>query len=234
MLRELVSLPQGASNDFGLANAGAAALAIVRLRDRFSFLPISEAPASTALIDDRSLRQTAGKLRDYLARIPPGEFKLLQDRAAQLDDLLRGEGLRARAGRLDAAVSEALKHIRELPGEHERKWREDWRRVSAELAKSEVVDGVQGLLVTFENPADIPDHPSARLQWLVAQPAGALRTFLDFMKESDQLVAVLLERAQAYAKAAETGGDLNSLNASGADLKTGVDEARAAWAGGAA
>lgn len=234
MLRELVSLPQGASNDFGLANAGGVALAIVRLRDRFSFLPISEAPASTALIDDRSLRQTAGKLRDYLARIPPGEFKLLQDRAAQLGGLLRGEGLRARAGRLDAAVSEAFKHIRELPGEHERKWREDWRRISADLAKPEVVDGVQGLLVAFETPEDIPDHPAARLQWLVAQPAGALRAFLDFMKESDQLVAVLLERAQAYAKAAETGGDLNSLNAAGADLKTGVTEARAAWAGGAA
>lgn len=233
MLRDLVSLPQGASSDFGVAAAGSAARAILRLRDRFAFLPVSDAAQSTALMDDRSLRTTAAKVRDYMARIPAGEFKLLQDRSAQLNDYLRGEGLRARAGRLDAAVSEAFKHLRGLPEEPERKWREDWRRVSADLAKSDTVSAVQALIVAFENPETLPDGLAQRLGWLVRQPAGDLKGFVEFMRDGEALAALLRDHAQANAKAAGAGADLSKLQQGGETLRARVAAARTAWTGDA-
>lgn len=232
MLRDLVSLPQGTSTDFGVAATGSAARAILRLRDRFTFLPISEAAQSTALIDDRSLRTTAAKMRDYMARIPAGEFKLLQDRATQLNSYLRDEGLRARAARLDAAVTKSFQHLRGLPEDPQRKWREDWRRISTDLAKADTVGAVQALIVAFETPEAIPDMPAQRLGWLVGQPAGDLKAFVDFMRDGEALAALLLDHAQAMVKAAGAGADLSKLQQAGEALRTHVAAARARWTGG--
>jgi hypothetical protein len=56
MLREMVSLPQGGSSEFGLAAAGSGAKAVVRLQRRLSFSPIPEAANSATLLDDGDLR----------------------------------------------------------------------------------------------------------------------------------------------------------------------------------
>lgn len=229
LLREMITLPQGTSSEFGLADAGAAALGVVRLRDRFSFLPISEAGQSAALLDDRDLRQTAAKMREYMARIPNLEFKLLQERSAELDGLLHGEGLGSRADRFNKALEPAFRHLKDLPPEHERKWREDWKTISAALARPEMQASVLNLITVFETPTDIPDGLAERLGWLARQPAGDLRSFLAFLKDAEALAKLVVERAEAYEKTATAGANLAKLTASGTAMGEALKDIRTAW-----
>lgn len=234
LLREMVTLPQGGSLEFGLAAVGSAALGIVRLQRRMSFLPISETPAGAAWMDDRDLRFTAVKMRDYIALIPQLEQRRLQERASELGAQLRDEGIRGRAERLNAAITTVLPLIRELPADRERRWREEWDRLSALLERPEAIAAVQGLIVAFESPDDIPSAPAERLDWQVRQPAADLRSVLDFMKAAESLAQDLVTRAQAYEKAAAAGADLSALQATGVALQTALTAGRKAWSGGVA
>lgn len=229
MLREMVSLPQGGSADFGLAAAGSAALAIVRLQRRLSFLPISEAPDSAALLSDGGLRQTAAKMADYLRRIPNLEFRLLQERAQELDRLLRGEGLAARSARINTAAGKVFPLLRELPADLERRWRETWERLSTELARPEYEAALQRLMVEIDDPEALPSEPAAHLGWLVAQPAGELRFALDALKFGEQLCQDLTNRAAPYLRSAGAGAALTQIKQAGQSLATAARDAKSLW-----
>ncbi|MEY9699495.1 hypothetical protein ABIE71_002238 [Bradyrhizobium diazoefficiens] len=229
MLREMVSLPQGNSTEFGLAAAGAAARAIVRLQRRLSFLPIAEVSGSTSILDDRGLAETAEKVADCLRRIPNLEFKLLQDRAAEMDCLLRGESLASRVTRLNKAAGKVFPLLRELPPELERRWRESWERISADLERPDFASALQRLILAMEDREAIPQQPSANLAWLISQPAGDLRVALEALKFGEQLCKDLNNAAASYLRAAGAGGALGKINKVGQSLKAAVAEANLAW-----
>ncbi len=229
MLREMVSLPQGGSTEFGLAAAGSAAQAVVRLQRRLSFLPISQAPNSATLLEDGDLRETATKMDSYLRRIPNLELKLLQDRATEMDGLLRGESLVARLTRLNAAAEKVFPLLRELPPEFERRWRETWERLSSDLSRLDYVSSLQRLIQAVENPEAIPKEPAANLAWLVAQPAGNLRTALEALKYGEQICKELNDRAALYLRAARAGNALGQINQAGRSLRAAVSEAESVW-----
>jgi hypothetical protein len=229
MLREMVTLPQGGSADFGLAAAGSPALAIVRLQRRLSFLPISEAPESVTLLSDGGLRQTAKKMADYLRRIPGLEFRLLQERSQELDRLLRGEGLAARLARINAATSKVFPLLRELPPDWERRWRETWERLSADLARPDYEMALQRLIIEMEDPESLPSDPAPNLAWLVAQPAGDLRSALDALKLGEQLCQDLNNRAAPYLRSAGAGAALTQIKQAGESLAAATGESKTLW-----
>lgn len=229
MLHEMVSLPQGNSTEFGLAAAGSAARAIVRLQRRLSFLPIVEVSGSTGILDDRGLRETAAKVADCLRRIPNLEFKLLQDRAAEMDGLLRGEGLAARLTRLNMATGKVFPLLRELPPDLERRWREIWERMSGELERPDYVSALQRLIQAVEDREAIPQQPSENLAWLISQPAGDLRTALEALKFGEQLCNDLNKAAASYLRAAGAGSALAKINQVGQSLNAAVAETNLAW-----
>jgi hypothetical protein len=229
MLREMVSLPQGGSTEFGLAAAGAAAQAIVRLQRRLSFFPISDTPDSASLLDDRGLRETAAKVETSLRRIPNLELNLLQERATEMDRLLRGESLSARLTRLNAAAQKVFPLLRELPPDLERRWREIWERISNDLTRPDYIAALQGLIRAVEEPETIPKEPAAKLAWLVAQPAGNLRAALDALKFGEQLCKDLNDRAGSYLRAARAGNALAQIKQAAQSLGTAVAEAKLVW-----
>ncbi len=229
MLRDMVKLPQGDSAEFGIAAAGSAAHAIVRLQRRMSFLPFSEMPETTSLLDDNGLRQTAAKMADYLRRIPAGETKLLRDRSAEAEGLLRGESLGARLRRVDEAAQKVFPILRELPPDLERRWKETWERVQADLARPEYSTALQQLIVVIVEPDQLPQEPAALLAWLVIQPAGDLRAALDALKQGDNLCKTLNDAAAPYLRSAGAGATLKEIKGAGNDLETAADEAKSLW-----
>jgi hypothetical protein len=229
LLREMVSLPQGGSPEFGLAAAGSAAEAILRLQRRLSFLPISEVSESASLLDDRGLRETAAKVDNYLRRIPNLELKLLQDRATEMDSLLRGESLAARLTRLNAAAERVFPLLRELPSGLERRWREIWERLSSDLERPDYASALQRLIQAMEDREAIPKQPAANLAWLVAQPAGDLRAALDALKFGEQLCKDLNNSAASYLRAAGAGNALAQIKQAGRSLGNAMAEAKLAW-----
>lgn len=229
MLRDMVKLPQGESAEFGIAGAGSAAQAIVRLKRRMSFLAFSDAAESTSLLDDNGLRQTAAKMSDYMRRIPAFETKLLRDRAAEAETLLRGESLGARLRRIDEAAQKVFPHLRELPPELERKWRETWERVQLDLARPDYAVALQSLIVTIADPESVPSEPAALLAWLVNQPAADLRAALDALKQGDSLCGALANGAAPYLRSAGAGAALQGIKDAGDQLETAADEAKDLW-----
>ncbi len=231
MLRDMVKLPQGDTGDFGITAGGSAARAIIRLQRRMTFLPFSEAGDTTSLLDDNGLRQTAAKMADYVRRIPAGETKLLRDRSAEAETLLRGESLGARLRRVDDAAKAIFPLIRELPADLERRWRETWERVQADLAQPEYAASLQRLIVTIAEPDDLPKEPAALLAWLVDQPAGELRAALDALKQGDSLCLTLNDRAAPYLRSAGAGATLKEIKDAGDRLETATDSAKDVWKG---
>jgi hypothetical protein len=231
MLRDMVKLPQGDSGEFGVAAAGSAARAIIRLQRRMTFLPFSEAAETTSLLDDNGLRQTAAKMADYVRRIPAGETKLLRDRSAEAEALLRGESLGARLRRIDEATKTIFPLLRELPADLERRWRETWERVQADLERPGYSIALQQLIVTIAEPDELPKEPAGLLAWLVNQPAGDLRAALDALKQGDSLCITLNDRAAPYLRSAGAGAALKEIKAAGDHLDTATDEAKSLWKG---
>ncbi|QUD90973.1 hypothetical protein [Phenylobacterium montanum] len=232
LLREMITLPQGQSLEFGLAAAGSAAQAVVRLQRRLSFLPYSEAAETSSLLDDRGLRQTAAKMADYVRRIPALETRLLQERAAEVATLLRGESLAARMRRIHTAAGKVFPLIRELPPELERRWRETWERLEADLSRPDYLGPLQRLIVSVEDSEAIPKETAALLAWLVAQPAGDLRSAGEALKQGDQLCKALSERAAPYLRSAGAGATLAQIKSAGESLEAVAVEAKTTWEGG--
>jgi hypothetical protein len=229
MLRDMVKLPQGESAEFGIAAAGSAAVAILRLQRRLSFLPFSEAAETTSLAEDNSLRQTAAKMSDYVRRIPTGEMKLLRERSAEAEALLRGESLGARLGRVNDAANKVFPHLRELPPDLERRWRETWERVKTDLERPDYLVALQSLIVTIADPESVPSAPAEHLAWLMKQPAADLRLALDALKQGDALCSTLANAAAPYLRSAGAGATLQVIKDAGVHLKTAADEAKALW-----
>lgn len=231
MLRDMVKLPQGDTGEFGITAGGSAARAIIRLQRRMTFLPFSEAAETTSLLDDNGLRQTAAKMADYVRRIPAGEIKLLRDRSAEAETLLRGEGLAARLRRVDAAAKTVFPLIRELPADLERRWQETWERIQTELLRPDFASALQRLIVTIAEPDEFPKEPAALLAWLVDQPAGDLRVALDALKQGESLCVTLNDRAAPYLRSAGAGAALKEIKDAGDRLETAADSAKALWEG---
>jgi hypothetical protein len=229
MLRDMVKLPQGDSGEFGIAAAGSAARAVIRLQRRMAFLPFSEATETASLLDDNGLRQTAAKMADYMGRIPGGETKLLRDRSAEAEGLLRGESLGARLRRIDEATKTIFPLLRELPADLERRWRETWERIQADLTRPEYWTAVQQLIVTIAEPDELPTQPADLLAWLVNQPAGDLRAALDALKQGDSLCTALNERSAPYLRSAGAGAALKEIKDAGNQLKAAADAAKTLW-----
>jgi hypothetical protein len=229
MLRDMVKLPQGESAEFGIASAGSAAQAIVRLKRRMTFLAFSDAAETTSLLDDNGLRQTAAKMSDYMRRVPAGETKLLRDRAAEAEALLRGESLGARLRRIDEAARKVFPLLRELPPELERKWRETWERVQLDLARADYAVALQTLIVTIADTDSMPRDPAALLAWLVRQPAADLRAALEALKQGDSLCTTLTDGAAPYLRSAGAGATLKEIKDAGVHLETVAQDAKTAW-----
>ena len=137
--------------------------------------------------------------------------------------------MQSRAERFNAAFEPAFQHLKDLPPDHERKWREDWKAISAILARPDAQSAVLNLISAFEAPAGIPDAPALRLDWLARQPAGDLRRLLTFLKDAEQLAKVVVDRAEAYEKTAGAGANLAKLTASGRALAEALTDIRRGW-----
>ena len=229
MLRDMVSLPQGASADFGLADAGASARAILHAKNGLTLSPISNAASSTAFLDDLDLRFTATKLESLLPRILTLEQNLLRDRAADLESLCHGESIRARADRMDRNVTDAFLHLKQWP-DLERRWREDWQRVLPLLSRPDALRSVERLIIAFSAEDSLPQKSGAdMLGWLNEQPAGDLKTLLELLKAGETLVQTVLGPVRGYVQSSR-GVDLTTVHTAGRNLSTASREARRLFA----
>jgi hypothetical protein len=225
MLREMVSIPQGNSADFGLADAGAAAQAILRLKKDFAFSPISTAASSTAFLDDLDLRFTAAKTETYLPRILALEQNLLRDRAIELESLCHGASVRARADRLNRNIGDAFLQLKQSP-DLERRWREEWQRQLPLLSRPDALRAVERLIVAFTTEHGLPQKSRADLLgWLAEQPAGDLKTLLELFKSGEATVQTLLGPVRAYVQSGR-GVDLSAVHTAGKNLAEASRAAR--------
>lgn len=230
MLRRIVDLPQGTSTDAGMVAGAAGAHAILALAaQRLRPLPAPTEKPRHSFADIDNLIEVAATLADNLPAAPSEELRQLRLRAGELDAILNGHGLQARAGAIDAAIAEFALAAPNIAMDAQREWHEA-RRGAAGLLQSDADSRALETLMIEATDEDILSRPpTALLDWLARAPAGQLKTARDlFVATGQKTIEALYAHAETRLNQASGGADLSGLRTAGQTLLTAADEADAA------
>jgi hypothetical protein len=229
ILRDMVSLPQGAAPNFGIADAGMIASGLASFRDgRFSFASMSSDIAEkTGIGEIDSARDLTTKFASKLREIPRRELELLQVRARELSAALCGASLRSRSDRLDAIVKA---FSQQLPGQAlqpQRAWQEARGANATLLDDPAAVELVQSWILDLTGEgAPPPEALYALLDWLARAPASQLKSARDlFVLQGAKLTADLLPIIRERVSAGQGAVDLSGIHNAGATLRAAATKA---------
>jgi hypothetical protein len=225
LLRDSLSLPQGASREFGLAS-GVAAAAIV---DLIKGLGFRDTPHKVLVhTEARKLIETAAELvtkaRDLLPTLIIEERRRLSERSARLLEQLRGCSLRAHGERLDIALDAASKALPGTAADKMRDWKAMYDAVRVPLADD--ARALEETLVQFglEGEDSSLDEPRNLLAALITAQAAPLENVGNAFTAGE--AAVTLMAGQAAATIAQAGpvAGLETIREQGAALVAGCNQ----------
>jgi hypothetical protein len=236
MLREMVSLPQGVAQSFGLADAGMVAASLIAFKDRRPAFVLMSADALGGLgvAELDAVKDIAAKFRTKFSEIPRKELELLKDRARELVAALNGISIRARAARLDAVIRTVTE---QLPGQAlqpQKAWQEARATNAALLDEPSTSQIVQEWITDLvgEGEQKLPPPP-ALLDWLAGAPAANIKSARDlFVLQGAKLTAELLPIIRDSVRAGEGAVDLSGIQDAGAALLSAAQKASAVLQGG--
>jgi len=223
LLRESISLPQGASREFGLAS-GVAAAAVVDLINGLAFRDV---PHKVLVhTEARKLIETAAELvikaRDALPALILEERRRLSERSARLLEQIRGRSLRAHGERLDLALDSASKALPGTAADKMRDWKTMYDAVSAALT-----DGAQALedtLVQFGLEENSLDDPRDLLAALITAQAAPLENVGNAFTAGEAAVALMAGQAAATVAQAGPVAGLETIRQQGTALVAGCKQ----------
>lgn len=216
-LREMVSLPQGDANTFGLADASITAAALARLRDDFAFDVIP--PASKTLLgtsDVETFRELAERLAAYVQRIPTMERGLLADRSSNLLARLRGRPIVAHLRRVDSVARTVSNVLPSAEAAGVRDWVNAFERQAKLLAEVGATKAVEVFMMDVlpNSDADL-GRGAALLSRLAQGPVADLKAVLDLAMQGDDLVCRLLPHVRDLITEGGRGASLTKVHEAG-------------------
>lgn len=186
-LRAMITMPQGDSPGFGLADVSSVAGAITRLRQtqRFDETPTDDCGVS----EFDTIREIAAHFKSSLGRITRIEREQLESRAASLRELLRGRTVQDHLARVDKIITSVSKLLPRANPESVTAWKSEYGKASArfDCAADQLTEDF--IIVV----ADHRDAGTALgLAALSQAPSKDLSVFLDAAKFGDQVASQLL------------------------------------------
>lgn len=192
-LRTMLGTPQGESRGFGLADVSAAAPAIQRLCRTLKFDPVPTDSFDTGVIEYNKARDLIAGMEGGLTRIIRIERDQIQQRAGNLQALLRGRSIRDHLLRVDLNLEEVAKRLPNAAPDQVKSWKMAYAKAKSRL-ESGVDTRIEDLLMTFSVGSEGPPTQNASLlAWLSRAPARDLEDFRSLSQLGEQAVATVLE-----------------------------------------
>lgn len=230
MLHEMVSLPQGAARNFGVADLSVAFPAMTSLLQtlRMAELPVADAKAPVG--DLPNLRDLAEKVSPNLPQIAPQERGLVANRAEALLPLLRSNGVRAHVDRVDAVIKAVSAELPDAAAVQVREWIDTTLRNKRTLDDRDLISRVQMLMMEIDERVAGEDDLEL-LSWLIASPATELKTLLDLVQKGEATMDALAPHVRDLVDGTGGGGGLDGLKRKGASLAAAAEAAQAELGG---
>lgn len=224
MLHEMVSLPQGAARNFGVADLSVALPAMINLLKtlRLAELPVADGKAPVG--DLPNLRDLAERIAPNLHQIAPQERALIANRAEILLPLLRSNGVRAHVDRIDAVIKAISTELPDAAAAQVREWIEMLLRNKRILEDRNLLNRVQQLMMEIDEKAAGEDDLEL-LSWLIAAPAAELKSLLDLAQKGEATIDALAPHVRDLIEGAGGGDGLDGLRRKGESLSASAEAA---------
>ncbi|KQY25907.1 ATP-binding protein [Rhizobium sp. Root483D2] len=188
-LRAMISMPQGASSSFGLADVSKVAGAIKRLRQTQRFDEPPSESGETGVSEFDAIKDIAFHFKHSIGHIARFERQQLESRATSLQELLRGRTVEAHLARIDAAITSVTGLLPRANPESVSAWK-------GELSKAKVRIEEKAGQTVEDFMLLVAEHRDAgaglRLEELTLAPSRDLGIFLDAAKMGEQATSQLL------------------------------------------
>jgi len=224
LLRESLSLPQGASKEFGLAS-GVATTALLGL---ISELMFRDRPAKVlAQTEARKIVEYCADLvvkgSELLPAIIGEERRRLTDRSGRLLKQMRGQSLRAHGARLDTALDAASKALPGVASEKIREWKQSYGAIGPVLADD--ISSLQAMLLQFGPDADdLEADDPATLAALIAAQAATLENIGNAFTAGESAVVLMADHAGATIDQSGPIAGLETVRKQGEALSGGASK----------
>jgi len=187
-LRAMISMPQGSSSGFGLADVSKVAGAIRRLRQTLRF---DELPGSleTGVAEFDTTREIASHFKHSIGQIVRIERQQLESRATNLRELLRGRTVEDHLARIDSVITSVAGQLPRANPESVTAWKIEYTK-----ARARIEQNADQLVEDFM--LSVADHREAGtglgLDQLTSAPSRDMSIFLDAAKAGEQTIGQLL------------------------------------------
>lgn len=228
ILQQILDAPQGDTRDTGFTDAGAAAAALKGLTEnRLQFSAIGLTQGGKSVIDRiDDILTVYGTIGGKLPTVPRQELRRLTERAADVNRVRFGSGLKQRIERIDAAIDAVASRVPGTPGLVQQDWKVERIGLRDVLNDDAAVRAVETLLIDLEDPSELPAGP-ALLEWLATAPAANLKAIRDLLViRGEAVVGVLLTVTKDHVAKAQGGVDLTALQTTGRMLSDAAGEAQ--------
>lgn len=232
VLRRAVTLPQGNSPNFGLANAATAVAAIGSLIRSFK---VDERPpdvSRTVLEEGLRLSLDAADITaDKLSRLPNDETERLRARAARIEKARRDIGLLDHLTRVDEAVSTADQGLPvtrrpTLVGP----WKADLAKLRAWPDLDRRIEAVEDALDPLVGDAPKPPTRLGLLTFAAAQPAADIEAVDRLLTSGEQALAQVLDLVSDFVREGPPGSlSVSEVRQRGRDIADAAGDALKAW-----
>ena len=194
VLHEMVSLPQGDANTFGVADTGDAAVALVALRDVLAPAEVPVISRNEAMSEvDEVVSSVALRIFTGLRSIPVAEQRMQAERASALSALLRGASIATHLRRVDAVIRRVSNAMTAIAVAEVRDWTREYDRLRRLLDDDEAIRRLQGFMIDIGSESGFPlGRGATLLTRLAATPGGDLKATYDLAKLGEDVMGKLL------------------------------------------
>lgn len=215
-LREMLSIPQGESKSFGLADVSklAAPLELFRVTLRFAPLP-EDVDSGITLLE--TAKDIVSSVKGSLQNILRYERERLVSQVEGLMEIRRGSAVRDHLERVEKAIDAVSTSVPGASPDLVRQWKTMFGRVKP-LLESDAVYAVQRFLLEV---SDLKEEGKViSLKLAAGAPSRDLAQFKDLASLGETVVAELLEHVRDKLKARAGASSLADIHTMGTALVT--------------
>ncbi|MBY5645555.1 hypothetical protein [Rhizobium leguminosarum] len=190
-LRDLLSLPQGESKSFGLADVSKIAGALELFRVTLRFAPVPENDSGVALLE--TAKDVVTSVKGSLQNILRYERERLISQVEGLAEMRRGSALRDHIERVDRAIDAVSTSVPGASPDQVRQWKAMFNRTKS-LIESDAVYAVQRFI---SEVSDLKESGKVISLKAAAQaPSRDLAQFKDLASLGESVISQLLEHVR--------------------------------------
>jgi len=220
-LRDMLSLPQGESRNFGLADLSKIAPQIMLFRTTLRFSPWPK-DTDTGIDLYEAMKDIVESIGGSLRPLLRFENERLNNQVESLGELLRGYGIKAHIDRLETVIETVATHVPGASPDLVKKWRAQCDRIRPRFE----TDAPKAVQAFMGEVADLKaDNRVLSLKHAVLAPSRDLAQFRDLALEGENLVEALLDHVKDNLDLKADTGRLEKIREFGRSLsKIGQSE----------